>query len=113
MAVNANSLNNRPTTPPMNSSGINAATSEKLMDTTVKPISPEPLIAASRLPRPASRCRWMFSTTTIASSTTKPTAITMATRVRLFRLNPITYIRAKLATSETPSTADTISVADS
>ena len=55
----------------------------------------------------------MFSTTTIASSTTKPTAITMATRVRLFRLNPITYIRAKLATSETPSTADTISVADS
>ena len=34
-----------------------AATSEKLMDTTVKPISPEPLIAASRLPKPASKCR--------------------------------------------------------
>ena len=57
VAVSANSLNNRPTTPPMNSSGINAATSEKLMDTTVKPISPAPLIAASRLSSPASRWR--------------------------------------------------------
>ncbi|MCY1187374.1 hypothetical protein D9M73_283440 [compost metagenome] len=57
VAVRANSLNSRPTTPPMNSSGMNAATSEKLIDTTVKPISPAPLIAASRMPSPASRCR--------------------------------------------------------
>ncbi|MNN36797.1 hypothetical protein D3C81_1507050 [compost metagenome] len=55
----------------------------------------------------------MFSTTTIASSTTKPTATTIATSVRLFRLKPMTYISAKLAISDTPSTADTISVADS
>ncbi len=55
----------------------------------------------------------MFSTTTIASSTTKPTAMTIATRVRLLRLKPITYINAKLATRETPSTAETIRVADS
>ncbi|MNY69432.1 hypothetical protein D3C86_2073750 [compost metagenome] len=54
----------------------------------------------------------MFSTTTIASSTTNPTATTIATSVRLFRLKPMTYIRAKLAISDTPSTADTISVAD-
>ncbi|MNJ70127.1 hypothetical protein D3C77_665510 [compost metagenome] len=55
VAVRANSLNKRPTTPPMNSNGINAATREKLIETTVKPISPEPLIAASRLLSPASR----------------------------------------------------------
>ncbi|MNM97140.1 hypothetical protein D3C81_1096360 [compost metagenome] len=55
VAVRANSLNRRPTTPPMNSNGINAATSEKLIETTVKPISPAPLIAASRLLSPASR----------------------------------------------------------
>ncbi|MNP12747.1 hypothetical protein D3C76_1049980 [compost metagenome] len=55
----------------------------------------------------------MFSTTTMASSTTKPTATTIATSVRLFRLNPSTYIMAKLATSDTPSTLVTISVADS
>lgn len=54
----------------------------------------------------------MFSTTTMASSTTKPTAITIATRVRLFRLKPIRYIKAKLAISDTPSTLDTIIVAD-
>ncbi|MND44847.1 hypothetical protein D3C80_356960 [compost metagenome] len=57
VAVRANSLNRRPTTPPMNSNGINAATREKLIETTVKPISPAPLIAASRLLSPASRCR--------------------------------------------------------
>ncbi|MOA14925.1 hypothetical protein D3C78_1350560 [compost metagenome] len=55
VAVRANSLNRRPTTPPMNSNGMNAATSEKLIETTVKPISPAPLIAASRLLSPASR----------------------------------------------------------
>ncbi|MNP61897.1 hypothetical protein D3C76_1571270 [compost metagenome] len=31
----------------------------------------------------------------------------------MFRLKPITYINAKLAISETPSTADTIRVAES
>ena len=54
----------------------------------------------------------MFSTTTIASSTTNPTATTIATRVKLLRLKPSTYIKAKLAINDTPSTADTISVAD-
>ena len=112
VAVSANSLNSRPTTPPMNNSGMNAAISETLIEMTVKPISLAPLIAASRLPSPASRWRWMFSTTTIASSTTKPTAITMATRVRLFRLKPSTYINASEAISDTPSTLDTIRVAD-
>ncbi|MCY1457749.1 hypothetical protein D9M71_750700 [compost metagenome] len=38
--------------------------------------------------------------------------MTMATRVRLFRLKPNRYIRAKLAISDTPSTLDTIKVAD-
>ncbi|MNY37732.1 hypothetical protein D3C86_1723150 [compost metagenome] len=55
----------------------------------------------------------MFSTTTIASSTTNPTATTIATSVRLFRLNPMMYIRAKLAINDTPSTAVTIKVAES
>ncbi|MNN94060.1 hypothetical protein D3C81_2126200 [compost metagenome] len=57
VAVKANSLNRRPTTPPMNSNGMNAATSEKLIETTVKPISLAPLIAATRWSSPASRWR--------------------------------------------------------
>ncbi|MNP03979.1 hypothetical protein D3C76_958800 [compost metagenome] len=91
---------------------MKAAISEKLIDTTVKPISPAPLSAAVRLSSPASRWRWMFSTTTMASSTTKPTAMTMATRVRLLRLKPNTYISAQVAISETPSTLETMKVAD-
>ena len=54
----------------------------------------------------------MFSTTTMASSTTKPTAMTIATKVRLFRLKPNTYIKAQLAISDTPSTLETTIVAD-
>ncbi|MNV24332.1 hypothetical protein D3C71_1153930 [compost metagenome] len=112
VAVSANSLNKRPTMPSMNSSGVKAATSDTLMDTTVNPISLVPFKAASRMPAPASRCRWMFSMTTMASSTMKPTATTIATKVRLFRLNPANDITANVATSDTPSTADTIRVAD-
>ena len=37
--VMANSLNSRPTMPPMNRMGMNTATSDRVMDTTVKPIS--------------------------------------------------------------------------
>ena len=37
-SVTENSRNSRPTTPSMNSSGMNAAISEMLIDTTVKPI---------------------------------------------------------------------------
>ena len=37
-SVTENSRSSRPTTPSMNSSGMNAAISETLIDTTVKPI---------------------------------------------------------------------------
>ena len=45
--VTANSLNRRPTTSLMNSSGISTAISETVSDTTVKAICFEPLSAAS------------------------------------------------------------------
>ncbi len=37
-----NSLNIRPTTPPMNSTGMNTATSDSVIDTMVKPTSLSP-----------------------------------------------------------------------
>jgi len=46
VTVTANSRNNRPTRPLMNSSGMNTATSEKLIEMMVKPISPAPFMAA-------------------------------------------------------------------
>ena len=45
-SVTANSLNRRPTTSLMNSSGISTAISDTVSDTTVKAIWPEPSSAA-------------------------------------------------------------------
>ena len=47
VTVTANSRNRRPMMPPISSSGMNTATSEMLIERMVKPISPEPLSAAS------------------------------------------------------------------
>ena len=46
-SVTANSRNSRPTIPPINRMGINTATSEMLIESTVKPISDAPLSDAS------------------------------------------------------------------
>ena len=45
-SVIANSWNSRPTTSPMNSSGISTAISETVSETMVKPICPAPFSAA-------------------------------------------------------------------
>ena len=58
----------------MNSTGMNTATSEMVIETIVKPISLSALEAAAIGVSPSSMCRTMFSSITIASSTTKPTA---------------------------------------
>ena len=54
VTVTANSRNSTPTMPPISSSGMNTATREMVMETMVKPISPEPLSAASSGVSPAS-----------------------------------------------------------
>ena len=87
VTVTANSRNSRPTMPPISSSGMNTATSERLIDRMVKPISPAPL--QRRLERRHARPRrggTMFSSMTMASSTTKPTAMVSAISDRLSRL---------------------------
>ena len=47
LIVIANSKKKRPTIPPMKRIGMNTATSEMVIDSTVKPISLAPLMAAS------------------------------------------------------------------
>ena len=54
-STTANSLNRRPVTPGISSSGRNTATSETVSDSTVKPISRAPSSAASFGARPFSR----------------------------------------------------------
>ena len=73
LMVTANSRNTRPTTPLMNSTGMNTATSDRVIDMMVKPISREPRKAASITRSPLSTWRTMFSSMTMASSTTNPT----------------------------------------
>ena len=84
--VTANSLNRRPSTPPRKSTGMNTAASESVMLTMVKPISAEPLCEANSGSSPISICRTMFSSMTMASSTTKPMERISAIIERLSRL---------------------------
>ncbi len=96
--VIANSFRMRPIMPPMNKTGMNTATSERVMDRMVKPISREPRIAAFMGDSPISMWRTMFSSMTIASSTTKPTDSTSAISDMLSKLKSIRYITAKVPT---------------
>jgi hypothetical protein len=105
-SVTANSRNKRPCNPAMNSSGMNTATSDRLIDTTVKPTSRAPSSAAFILVMPASMWRLVFSSTTIASSTTNPVATVNAIRLRLSRLKPSRYM-----TPNVPSSAVTVATA--
>jgi hypothetical protein len=84
--VTANSRKRRPMMPPIMRMGMKTAISEMLMEMTVNPISLAPCNAAASGSMPPSRCRVMFSMTTIASSTTNPVAITMAISERLSRV---------------------------
>ncbi len=84
--VTANSFSSRPRMPPMNSTGMNTAASDRVIDTMVNPISFAPSSVASIRDLPISMCRVMFSSITIASSTTKPTQSVSAISDRLSRL---------------------------
>ena len=84
--VTANSCISRPTIPPMNRIGMKTAASDSVIETIVKAISLEPSSAACIRDFPISMCRTMFSSMTIASSTTKPTESVSAISDRLSRL---------------------------
>ena len=84
--VTENSRKSRPTMPPRNSSGMKTATSDSVIERMVKPISFEPSSAACMGFLPISMWRTMFSSITMASSTTKPTESVSAMSDRLSRL---------------------------
>ena len=109
--VRANSRIKSPTTPPMNISGVNTAISEIEIDRMVKAISPEPAMAAASGVSPASIRFQITSSMTMASSTTKPTAMVIAISDRLSRLKPATSITAAVPRSDNGITTLGISVA--
>ena len=82
----ANSRKIRPTSPVMNTSGMNTAASEIVIDMIVKLISLALLMAASNGCSPRSMRRTVFSRKTIASSTRNPIASVRAINDKLSRL---------------------------
>ena len=83
-----------------NTIGPNTAISDSVIDTTVKPISRTPVSAACSGAMPCSMWRTMFSITTIASSTTKPTHSTSATSEKMFRVKPSIHITISAPASD-------------
>ncbi len=108
--VIANSRNMRPTSPVMNTSGMNTAAREIVMDTIVKLISFALLIAASKGGSPRSMRRTVFSRKTIASSTRNPIASVNAINERLSRLYPRPRIAMNVISSDSGSATTGMSV---
>lgn len=113
LSVTANSRNSRPTTSPMKSNGINTAISEMDSERMVNAICLDPLSAARSGGSPRSMYREMFSIMTMASSTTNPAEMVRAISVRLFRLNPITYMAPNVPTMDSGTAAAGMTVAGS
>jgi len=90
---------------------MNTATSDRLIDSTVKPTSRAPSSTAFMRGMPASMCREMFSSTTTASSTTNPVATVSAISDRLSRLKPARYMIENVPISDTGTATAGINVA--
>ena len=110
--VTANSRNRRPMTPFMKSSGMNTAASDVVIVRIVNPISRDPLSDAVSASSPCSMWRTMFSSITIASSTTKPIERMSAIIDRLLRLKFSIFITAKVPSSEKGRASAGMSVAE-
>lgn len=83
-----NSRNRPPVWPGRKEIGTKTATSVSVVAMTAKKTSCAPSTAAARGPMPWLRRRTMFSSTTMASSTTSPVASTSASSVRMLTEKP-------------------------
>ena len=80
---------------------MNTAISTAVVATMGPVTSDIALRVAARGGRPASSCRSTFSTTTMASSTTRPIASTMPSRLSMLSEKPQISMTARVATSDT------------
>ena len=96
----------------MNRIGMNTAASDTVMEMMVKPISLEPRSEASSGVSPISICRMMFSSITMASSTTKPTHRIKAIIDMLSSVKFSTAITANVPSSENGSASVGMDAAD-
>ena len=85
VAVTAKGRNSSPARPPTKAMGRNTATETRVEAVIAVATSRVPSRIAVRRSAPRPRCRRMFSTTTIASSTTRPIEIVSAPSVSVLR----------------------------
>src|SRR5258706_3679250 len=111
--VMANSRNSLPMIPAMYRMGMNTAASDRVMETMVKPISFDPFNAASKGFSPFSMCRTIFSSITMASSSTKPIERITPIIEMLFKLKFNRYMMLNVPRMEKGSAMAGIMVADS
>jgi hypothetical protein len=87
-----NSVNMRPAVPGRNAMGRNTEIRVAVVASTAKNTCRVPITEAASGLRPSERLRWMFSTTTMASSTIMPVASTRASSVRILIEKPSSQI---------------------
>ncbi|MDA0301521.1 MAG: hypothetical protein O2822_03265 [Chloroflexi bacterium] len=97
--VKPNSLKNPPIWPLTSPVGANTTTSTSVIAIAARPISARPISAASNGASPRARCRKMFSSTTMESSTRMPMVSVSPSMLRKLRLNPISSINTKVVSS--------------
>ncbi len=88
VTVSAKGRKNWLTMPPTKPSGRNTATVVSVLLVMAPATSRVPVRTASPIGSPRPRCRKMFSRTTMASSTTRPTATARAPRVMMLMVRP-------------------------
>ncbi len=99
LTVTPNWKKKRPMMPFMNATGTNTARIDDVVASTARKISPVPFEAASTLDSPSSRCRWMFSITTMASSIRMPIESDSASMDMLLNVNPNRSMNANVPTT--------------
>ena len=87
--------------PGRNDTGTNTAISTAVVAMIGPVTSSIPALAPSSGVLPPSICRLTFSTTTIASSTTSPTASTMPSRLMVLIEKPATFITPRVPIKDT------------
>ena len=94
--VRAKGTNRFPIMPPVNISGMNMITVATVADVMGVTTSLVPWVTASMNPSPCCRWRYITSRRTILLSMTRPTAITMALKVRMLIVMLVNLITRKL-----------------
>ena len=102
---------NSPGMPPMNATGMNTAHIVSVVATTARPISIAASVAASQRRLALRKWRTMFSTSTIASSTSMPTTSVSASSVSMFSVKPRPSIAQNVGMIDSGSASADTSVA--